>query len=483
MLPKGTEISKLSKKCYDTKLVVAGVTGEVSEVQHINGVITETHKLHTEEVVFLSHSEEYGVLLSVSIDGCFKLTKGYQETLKSMSNLQETAICHASCSWSQGVFVTAGVDSKVVIWNFLNCSPEGCIQFLGEIVALCLGEEFPLLGVCDSKGRVSVFSTLDTKKPLWCLVVQEVPLVLSFYSYKSTSEHDTTALSKPLTDNCELYVGADNGYIYVWDLSKLLVNLKSTKNNLNYFMYKKANVNCRVYKEFIKLNLVKCQTPQVTNAAPKAKWNSEIDTVKDLKVHKVTEKLVFVLGAHGTLKIWNCEGKCRAQLNLRENFPDYWELKVNTFEYRYNLYKKAECLLTKLKAFKDPLSPPKSTDRLVDSSSLLDISYSVPKQPKPQLKVSQSGLSLRQIEARKKDSHFNKKLVFPNLGDFTFKNFVKLENIKTPQSTKRSTPANNFSVQKRSSSVLNLKKRNYQIRNYTPLKPTQRASVKFKFHK
>ena len=406
-----TECAHLAVLKQGKRLLLADRSGHVTKTIYTDGQVLERVQLHTAEIVELQHDPVNRMILSVSADRSLKLTQEDNLThpIKVLTQVSQSQLTYAAASLTLGLVATASEAERVYVWKVQSLDLVGVLGMKLDLCAMKFAVGKSLLLTADFAGKVYGWNACDYDSLTNPVLILDTP-----GDYVSCMEteimHPSAAfLTSQQEAKFRLYIGMELGFIQVWDLTSVTNRLPESDPPSISSLRKPCTASAQRFESLLRLGSTRTATlpTSLPAYARTSQWQVCAGVVVDLLVAAVPEPLLISLSHEGELAIWDHQGENLAKLNLKVSTPLFWNLRINTFEYRAQLYAEGESLLEQLS-----LDSPSRTDddsEVEVISGLVDLASKPFQRPQVEQLPKTKVTSLRQMEA--------KKLVLQSMGE------------------------------------------------------------------
>ena len=403
------DIAELDAECSHVevikqgkRLLVADRSGLVTKALYQNGQIVERVQLHHAEITELKYDPAERLLLTVSADRSIKLTAEdkLSHPIKTLDHISQSQLTYSAASFDLGLVATASEAERTRVWRISTMDLVGVLGSALDLCALRFATLRPLLLTADFSGRVygwnaSSFDSLASP----VLALDLAGDFLSCLEPEAVSSSDAF-LTAQQDAGLRLYLGTELGLIQLWDLSTAIISLPGLDRPSSVSLLKPILSSAHRFESLLQIGAARSAVfPTALSVQHRtAQWQACKGAVVDLLLAAVPEPVVMSLSQEADLVIWTCQGGVLARLNLRESTPLFWNLRINTFQYRAQLYAEGEKLLKQLAL---PSEKQTGETEFEPVAGLVDLASKPYRRTDLQKPVERKVLSLRQMEAKK----------------------------------------------------------------------------------
>lgn len=392
------------------RLLVADRSGLVTKALYRNGQVVERVQLHHAEITELKYDPVDRLLLTVSADRTIKLTTEdkLSHPIKTLDHICQSQLTYSAASFELGLVATASETERARVWRISSMDLVGVLGSSVDLCALRFAVLRPLLLTADFSGRIygwnaSSFDSLASP----VLAIELCGDYLSCLEPEATLSSNSF-LTAQQDAGLRLFVGTELGLIQLWDLSIAIQPLPVLSRPSSDSLLKPSLSSAHRFESLLQIGATRSAVfPAALSVQHRAaQWQACKGAVVDLLLAAVPEPVVISISHEADLDIWTCQGEVLARLNLRDSTPLFWNLRINTFQYRAQLYSEGEKLLRQLAL---PLVKQTEDMELEPVAELVDLASKPYRRRDSQKPVERKVVSLRQMEA--------KKLVLQSMGD------------------------------------------------------------------
>lgn len=391
------EVTKQGKR-----LLVADRSGTVTKSLYHNGHVVERVQLHRAEIAEVKYDPVDRLLLTVSADRSIKLSAEdkLNHPIKTLEQISESQLTYAAASQDLGLVATASEAERARVWRVSSMDLVGVLGATLDICAMRFAAPRALLFTADFAGKVygwnaSSFDSLTS--PILALELSgdylscmEPEVVVSSHSFL-TAQQDA---------GLRLFLGTELGLIQVWDLSSSVATLPVLERPSSTSLLKPIVSSAQRFESLLQIGAARnAILPNSLSEKNRSKlWQACQGAVVELVLAAVPDSVLISIGHEADLSIWTCQGDALARLDLRESVPLFWNLRINTFQYRAELYAEGEKLLKQLALTSEKQEGETEQEPVRE---LVDVASKPYRRKEPQKTVERKVVSLRQMEARK----------------------------------------------------------------------------------